>query len=158
MAEKNPETYEPDLAASCNNLANLLSGTNRIPEAEALYQEALEVYRRLAEKNPETYEPDLAASCNNLAILYKNTNRFPEAETLYQEALEIRRRLAEKAPEAYEPSLADSCYNLAILLFKVKHDKPASKALFEQVLAIYEKYPHLASDADDVRSILSRYF
>ena len=74
---------------SCNNLGNLLSATNRLPEAEERYREALAIRRRLAEANPAAYEPDLAVSCYNLGLLLLDTNRKPEAKPLFREALAL---------------------------------------------------------------------
>ena len=71
-------------------------------EVEEYYQEALEIYRKLAQATPEAYEKDVAALCNNLGNLYSDTNRRKEAEEYYQETLEIYRRLAKKIPGFYE--------------------------------------------------------
>ena len=99
LAEKNPETYNPDVAMTLNNLGNLYSDTGKPREAEEAYDEALGIRRELAEKNPETYNPDLAAILNNLGNLYSDTERPREAEEAYDEALELYRELAEKNPE-----------------------------------------------------------
>ncbi len=115
LSAANPNAYEPDVAATLNNLAVLYKDTQRFSESEAMFQKALKIQRRLATANPETYEPDVALTLNNLAILYKDTQRFSESETLYQEALEIRRRLAKTNPETYEPDVARTLNNLASL-------------------------------------------
>jgi len=94
LANTNPQAYEPDLATSYNNLANLYSDTQRINEAEQMYKVALEIYKCLAAANSQAYEPYLAASYNNLANLYENTQRFNEAEQMYKVALEIYKCLA----------------------------------------------------------------
>ena len=96
LAESNPSAYEPYVAATLNNLANLYSATQRFSESEQMYKEALSIRRRLAESNPSAYEPYVAMTLNNLAILYSAIQRFSESEQMYKEALSIRRRLAEK--------------------------------------------------------------
>ena len=73
LAKSNPQTYEPDVAVTLNNLANLYQETQRFTESESLNKEALEIRRRLVHSNPQAYEPDLASTLNNLAILYQNT-------------------------------------------------------------------------------------
>ena len=158
LAQKKPAAFEPALADSCNNLAVLLSDLNQNEEAEQLHREALEIRRRLAQKNPDAFEPDLATSCNNLANLLNDLNQSEDAEQLYREALDIRRRLVQKNPDTFEPDLADSCFNFAILQFDVKYNKEAAKTLFQEALSIYEKYPHLAAKAQQVRDILVKYF
>ena len=80
-----------------------------------------------------------------------------EAEAFYREALEIRRNLAQGNPAAYNPFVAETCFNMA--LFELQRSNPtASKALFEEALSIYRKYPHLAKDAEETQDILNRYF
>jgi tetratricopeptide (TPR) repeat protein len=96
-----------DLAASLNNLAGLYRATGRYSEAEPLYQQALELRKRLLGDN----HPSLATSLNNLAGLYKSTGHYNKAELLYQEALELRKRLLGEN----HPDVAASLNNLALL-------------------------------------------
>ena len=98
LCRDHPETYEPDLAVSYNNLAILYSDTQRFKESEAMYQSALAIYERLAKDNLKAYEPDLAVSYNNLANLYRKTQRFAESEAMYQSAVAIRERLSKDNP------------------------------------------------------------
>ena len=70
LAQSNPQAYEPALALSYNNLANLYSDTQRFSDSEAMHQQALAILERLVQSNPQAYEPYLAMSYNNLAILY----------------------------------------------------------------------------------------
>ena len=70
MAEKNPQAYLPDVAATLNNLANLHRNRNEHEPAEAKYTEALEIRQELAEKNPQAYLPDVAVTLGNMAIFY----------------------------------------------------------------------------------------
>ena len=113
LAQSNPQAYEPDLASSYNNLANLYSNTQRFTESEAMYKQALAIHERLAQSNPQAYEPDLAWSYNSLAALYGDTQRFSESEEMFKQALAICKRLAQSNPQAYEPDLAMSYHNLA---------------------------------------------
>ena len=138
LCREDPETYEPDLAASYNNLANLYSDTQRFQESEAMYKLALAIRQRLAKANPLAYEPDLAQSYNNLAILYRATRRFQESEAMHKSALVIRERLAKANPQAYEPDLATSYNNLAILYSDTQRFQE-SEAMYKSALAIYER-------------------
>ena len=153
LAKANHNTFEPNLAKFLNNLANLLRITDRKEEAEQHYREALEIRRRLAKANPYAFEPDLAKSLNNLAILLDDTNRKEEAERRYREALEIRRRLAKANPNAFEPDLAQSCYNLGLLEWK-RDNLEVARRYFGEALSLYEKFPHLESNAQNCRDIL----
>ena len=90
LAQENPAVYEPDLAMSCNNLANLLGNLNQKEEAEQLYREALEIRRQLAQENPAVYELELAASCYRFAFFQFTVLQNKEAaETLFRQTLAI---------------------------------------------------------------------
>ena len=71
-------------------------------EAEAAFQEALEIYRQLAKGNPAGYQPDVAVTLIELGNLYLATQRMKEAEATYLEALDIRRQLATTNPAAHQ--------------------------------------------------------
>ena len=138
LCREAPETYEPDLAASYNNLANLYSDTQRFQESEAMYKLALAIRERLAKANPQAYEPDLAASYNSLAILYSDTRRLQESEAMYKLAIAIRERLAKANPQAYEPALAISYNNLGSL-YCVTQRLQESEEMYKLAIAIRER-------------------
>ncbi len=62
-----------------------LNERGRYSEAEPLYQQALEMRKRLLGDE----HPDVALSLNNLAGLYDSQGRYSEAEPLYQQSLQI---------------------------------------------------------------------
>ena len=138
LAQSNPQAYEPYLAMSYNNLANLYSDTQRFSESEAMHKLALAIHERLAQSNPQVYESALAASYNNLAILYSDTQRFAECEEMFKQALAIHERLSQSNPQAYEPDLAMSYNNLAIVYYKTQRFSE-SEAMYKQALAIRER-------------------
>jgi len=70
LAEANPQTYLPHVAMTLNSLATLQQATKEFPAAEAGYQQALAIRRRLADANPQTYLPDVAMSAVNMSIFY----------------------------------------------------------------------------------------
>ena len=146
LCREHPEMYEPDLAVSYNNLANLYGTTQRFHESEEMYKLALAIRERLAKANPQAYESVLADSYNNLANLYSDTQRFQESEEMYKSALAIRERLAKANPQAYEPDLAGSYNNLAIVYYGTERIQECEE-MFKSALAIYE---HLAEDDPQV--------
>ena len=87
LAESDYEKYEPDIARSYNNLANLYSETQRIEEAESLFRKAIVIQERLVETRPGEFESDLAKSYGNLALLYHECQEFDEAESTYLTAI-----------------------------------------------------------------------
>ncbi|MBS0163134.1 MAG: tetratricopeptide repeat protein, partial [Nitrospira sp.] len=76
----NPETYLPDVAMTLINLGNLYHNQNDVAAAQAAYDEALGICRRLADTNPDTYLPDVALTLNNLAVLYSHRNDVAAAQ------------------------------------------------------------------------------
>ena len=138
LCRDHPETYEPDLANSYNNLALLYSDTQRFQESEAMHKSALAIHERLAKATPQAYEPALAVSYNNLAHLYGATHRFRECEAMHKSAIAIRERLAKANPQTYESDLADSYNNLAILYSETQRFQE-SEAMYKSALAIRER-------------------
>jgi tetratricopeptide (TPR) repeat protein len=69
LAEKEPETYQPDVAATLNDLGIFDSDQNRIEKARKEFEEALKTYRELAHKEPDIYLRCVAITLNNLGIL-----------------------------------------------------------------------------------------
>ena len=138
LCREHPETYEPELALSYNNLAILYSDTQRFQVSESMHKSALAIHERLAKANPQAYEPALADSYNNLAILYKNTQWFQESEEMHKSAIAIRERLAKANPQAYESVLADSYNNLANLYSDTQRFQE-SEEMYKSALAIRER-------------------
>ena len=143
LCREHPETYEPALAGSYNNLAVLYCHTQRFRESEAMHKSALAIRERLAKANPQAYEPALAGSYYNLGILYSDTQRFQESEETYKSALAICERLAKANPQSYEPDLAASYNNLAIVYYCTERIQECEE-LFKATIAIRE---HLAEGA-----------
>ena len=133
LAKDNPKIYEPNVAHTLNNLANMNSNAQRFTEAEEMYRQALEIYQRLAKDNPNAHEPDVATTLNNLALLYYNIQQFTNAEEMYKKTLEIYQRLAKDNPEAYEPNVAITLNNLAILYANTQRFTEADET-FKQTL------------------------
>ncbi len=121
---------EVDLAASLNNLAFLYRSQGRYSEAESLYQQALQMKKRLLGES----HPSVATSINNLAFLYRSQGRYSEAEPLYQQALEMRKRLLGES----HPDVAASLNNLA-LLYDSQGRYSEAKPLLQQALEICER-------------------
>jgi tetratricopeptide (TPR) repeat protein len=94
LVETNRAVYQPDMAMTLNNLANLHSALHRHEEAKKEYAEAKGLYWELVRVNPAAYLPNVAMTLNNLAVLHSALHRYEEAEKEFAEALGIRRELA----------------------------------------------------------------
>ncbi len=143
--------YEHHIVAIClNNLAQLLSDTNRLAEAEPLMRRALEI----DEKSFGPDHPEVAIRLNNLAYLLKETNRLAEAKSLMQRALEID----EKSFGPDHPKIALRLNNLALLL-RVTNRLTQAEPLMRRVLEIDEKsfgpdHPNVARDLNNLAQLL----
>jgi len=146
LEESDSDAYNPNLAASLIDLANLHSETGKYEDAEKEHLEALKIRRELAGKTPDAYNPYLATSLNNLAVLHSETGKYEDAEKEHLEALKIRRELAGKAPDAYNPDLADSLNNLAVLHKNTSKYEDAEKEHLE-TLKIRRELAGKAPDA-----------
>jgi tetratricopeptide (TPR) repeat protein len=103
LAQRDPETYLPGVAASLNNLGILEAEQNRPDEARKAYEDALRISRDLARRNPETYLPGVAGTLNDLGLLQAEQNRPDEARKAWEEALKIYGELAKQDSEQFLP-------------------------------------------------------
>ncbi|AFZ27510.1 Tfp pilus assembly protein PilF [Cylindrospermum stagnale PCC 7417] len=132
------------LATSLNGLATLYYTQGRYSKAEPLYQQSLEIRKRLLGLN----HPAVASSLNNLAALYKSQGHYSNAELLYQQSLEIKKfQLG-----LDHPDVATSLNNLATLYYSQGRYSEA-EALIQQSLEIRKS--QLGLDHLDVASTLN---
>ncbi len=95
------------VAGAMHNLAILYLDQDRLAEAEALYERALQG----REKALEPDHTSTLQTIHNLAILYSDQGRLAEAEALYERALQG----LEKALGPDHTSTLQTIHNLAIL-------------------------------------------
>jgi non-specific serine/threonine protein kinase/serine/threonine-protein kinase len=125
-----------------NLLAIILSEENRLPEAESLLQQTLDIQRRvLGPEHPETLK-----SMDSLATLMSGEGRYSDAAKLERETLDIQRRVL--APD--NPDAAVVEYNLACFLAHLGQKDEAltllRHALEHGLLATF--MAHIADDPD----------
>ena len=96
MADTNPHAYNPDLAGSYHNLANLYSVTQRFTESEQMYNSALEIYKRLMGENSFIYGQRLANCLFGLANSQVKQEKYTEAISPFEQALEFYKKEAEQ--------------------------------------------------------------
>ena len=129
---------EENLAERLFEYGLFLQDNKQFNKIETCYDEALEIYERLASAHPEAYEADVATTLNNLASLYSDTQRFNDAEAYYLRALEIIERLASAHPEAYESYVAMTLNSLANLYKDTQRFNDA-EAYYLRALEIIER-------------------
>ncbi|WP_342766285.1 tetratricopeptide repeat protein, partial [Methanosaeta sp. UBA356] len=70
----------PEYAASLNNLAVLYRSMGRYSDAEPLFRQATEIWRKSLGED----HPNCATGLNNLAELYRSVGRYSDAEPLFR--------------------------------------------------------------------------
>ncbi len=140
----------PDVAASLNNLAELLRNTGGYALARPLYERALKIDEQAL--GPD--HPTLALRLNNLAELLQDTGDYSGAKPLLERALRIK----EQALGPTHPDLALSLNNLAALLHTTG-DYVAARPLYEQALRIFERafgptHPSVATSLNNLADLL----
>lgn len=125
--------YQYDSAAASrllNQTAYYLVQQGRYGDAEPLYEQALELSKRLLGDD----HPDIATSLNNLAELYRTQGRYGQAEPLYRQALELSQQQGNE-----HPAVATSLNNLAEL-YDLQGRPAAAETLYVQALALRRQF------------------
>jgi tetratricopeptide (TPR) repeat protein len=135
-------------------VARVLKSQDRFDEARKLFEQTLEIQRRIL--GPE--HPDTLRSMNSLANVLQNQGQLEEARALHEQALAILRRIL--GPE--HPDTLGSMNNLAIVLGDQGQLEQARK-LFEQTLEIQRRilgpeHPRTLGSMNNVAEMLSRQF
>ena len=139
LAESRPDAFLPDLAASFNNLAAILSELGQHEAARDSTEKAVALYRSLAKAHPEAFRPGLALSLNNLTAILSELRQHEAARVTAEETIDLYRSLAETRPEAFRPKLAVSLQNLAVKLGDLGRPEEAL-ATIEEALTVLSPY------------------
>jgi superkiller protein 3 len=108
------------------NLANALSDSHQVDEAEKHFTKAIEL------------KPDYAPAYNGLAMMHYNSQHFEEAVQNAKKAIELK------------PDYAMGWYNLGIALYQLKRNSEAKNALRNSL-----KYEHSKAYIADTKRILA---
>ena len=120
-----------DLAKALNDLAVILMLQGRLPEAESLARESLEMGKKFSSAE---YPADRAAWLNNLATILSREGKFADAEPLHREAVDLNRKTLGNEHREVAATLG----NLAIAVSK--QDKPAeAESVLREAIAICKK-------------------
>ncbi len=128
IAEYNDESEE--YARIINNLATLYKQHAQYDEAKLLYNESLEIRKRVFRKN----HPAVAIILNNLASVYHLQGDYKTAEPLYHQAIEINK----KEFGENNPATANNLSNLADL-YRLQGQYVKAEPLFKRAIKIHRK-------------------
>ncbi|HZU37168.1 MAG TPA: tetratricopeptide repeat protein, partial [Gemmataceae bacterium] len=146
LAEANPADtqFQSDLAATHNNIGNVLRDTGKPGQALASYRKALATRQKLAEANPAVvqYQSDVAATHNNIGNVLSETGKLEEALASYRKALAIRQKLADANPAVtqLQNELAWSHNDIGLLLAQTGKPEEALKYLEEKLQLLKAKH------------------
>jgi tetratricopeptide (TPR) repeat protein len=122
------------VATALSNLGLSLEDVQQLTDARQMYEEALNIYRRLAKGYPQAYLPNLANTLTNLGSLLKGIEQFDDAGRMYEEALGIYKALAKSHPEAYLNNVAVTALDLSLFYFKDSPNKEQSLKYVQECL------------------------
>lgn len=83
--------YELEMALICSSLAKLNALLGDFGKTVATYQEAINLYERLADKNPDIYVDSLEKTYNLFGDFYQENGYYDEATQQYLKAWKIAR-------------------------------------------------------------------
>ncbi|PWU54324.1 hypothetical protein DLJ47_14205 [Micromonospora sp. S4605] len=151
LAAADPQTFEPNLAWSALNLAQVLVSLGLVPEpgvlthlaaggdairpglarpdeALAALREAVEILRRLARDNPAEHEEDLAAALSVVGVFGPHLGAAEESLAFARECVELVGRLARDDPDQYADTMPLMLANLAGNLVTSEPEQAATLA------------------------------
>lgn len=151
IRRENLPAAHPDIAASLNDLAQLLLLQNKLTEADPLQRESLAIDRATLPAG----HPNIASNLDNLAKIRLAEDKPAEAEPLFREALAIRRA----AYPAQHPVIALGLNNLAHTL-RAQNKLTEAETLQREALAINRAalpagHPHIAIGLNSLGLLLT---
>ncbi len=136
LSNTDPDTYQPRLAASLNNLAVRLAALGQWEKALTVAEEATGLYRELVAVRPDAFTPDLASSLNNLSNNLATLGRSEDALAAIEEATSLYRDLVTARSDIFTADLASSLNNLSLRLAGMGKRKEALAAI-EEATSLY---------------------
>ena len=92
-----------------------MAGVERIQDALAAAEEAVQIRERLATENPAAHGPAWAESLNNLGKILSDSGHRKRAVKVIERSVDAYRWLAAENPAAHQPGLARALSNLGVI-------------------------------------------
>ena len=134
---KADKLYESNYATTLNRLGNIYSSLNRFSQAEEMYSQAIDIYKRLYQDDPEMFGSDVAMLLNNLGLLHMQEELLDQSEKELSEALTIYRSFGDQNVDI-KYTIAMILLNLGLLHFRKKRYSE-SKDAYVECLNIYRE-------------------
>ncbi len=119
-------------------LGDMFSAVGLAENAEKMYLEALNIYKKLAKQYYRIYLPYIAATQKNLGTLYTDLKRFEKAEKIYLDALKVYKELEKQYYDVYNPDLDLTQSDLVDMYTDEDETKDPDKSYLD-VLKTYNK-------------------
>jgi tetratricopeptide (TPR) repeat protein len=141
-SEHSTDAVRSIVASSHDNIARVLSETDKLEEALASCRQALAIRQKLADANPAVtqFQRELAGSHHNIGDVLYVTGKPEEALASDRQALAIRQKLADANPAVtqFQRELAWSHHSIGVVLRDMGKPEEAL-ASYRKVLAIQQK-------------------
>jgi tetratricopeptide (TPR) repeat protein len=145
-----------ELAGTLFDYGHLLYDMGEHAEAKPYYNEALDLYRRLALDDPEKYRPEAAKTLSYMGAMYYMFNDLTQVELVFTEALRIRRDLSNADPLKHRKDLAYALNDMASLQSKLGNSSVAEE-LHSEALEIYRKLSQRNPDSYCIEKAMTLY-
>jgi tetratricopeptide (TPR) repeat protein len=138
LAAAEPHIYRPYVAATLNNLGNMLGVRREFPEARKACEAARDIYQELAAAEPHIYRPQVAMTLSSLGNILGDQHEFPAAREAHEGARHIYEELAAAEPQVYRLHVAMTLNNLGTVLWQQRAFVEAREAC-EEARDIYQE-------------------
>jgi len=154
----NPSSdYQPvDKGKLLVMLGNLYAQIQRTEDAESKYNEALELFGKLAAAEPGRYSAEMASLFSALGNYYYLCSRAAEAEASLKSSIETWTTLMRQAPGLYELEAAKAYFFLGSVYFETSKLQDSAEMISTAIgiySEVFDKDPN-----DDVRASLARCY
>ncbi|KAF2781794.1 serine protease [Streptomyces sp. OM5714] len=142
LARRTPDSHLLDLADALANLADQLleAGGYGEVEVEAVMDEALDIYRKIADRSPARQIPNLAATLSNAVVIFRACGNGARAVAAAEEAVALMRPLARRQPLAHQYVLGSALNNLGAQYSEEEQPEDAVTAAEEAVRLFQEGF------------------
>lgn len=126
-----PNFHLLDFAAALDLYVISLTKVKKFKKAEEIYEELIEIKRKLAVSDSITFSACLSHTLNSLGVYQSKSGQYLKAEQSFNEAIEILRKVAFKDSIKYLPNLASSLTNLGMVQHGNRNYELAEKHYIE---------------------------
>lgn len=138
LAKENPKMYEPELAEVLACMGDFYQTAERYEEAEAVYEESLDIYRRADLNSEHSYKAEMAKVLYSLGVVYFfGFGKYDDSNKALKEAVQIYYGMGSNA--VVDTRLASVFERLGQINYNAEHYDDA-RDNFGHALELYRKH------------------